>query len=87
MKVVIVEDQPIYRDVFRKLCVHRCGLSVVGEAGEVEEGIALVRAHRPDFLLLDIGLPGREGDGLDVAEAAAQVPALRTLVISCHVCE
>ncbi len=87
MKVVIVEDHAIYRDVLRKLCERDCGYSVVGTADDAATGIALVREHRAELLILDIGLPG-EGDGFSIVEATSDLrPAPRVLVVSSHVCE
>ncbi|MGH7958424.1 MAG: response regulator transcription factor [Opitutaceae bacterium] len=86
MKIVIVEDHQMYRDVFRKICEQECRFAVVGEASDAQTAIALVHTHKPDFVLLDIGLKGI--DGFAVVEAAAQtVLAPRTLVVSAHLTE
>ena len=87
MKVVIVEDQAMYREVLRKICELECGLTVVGTAGNATAGIALLHEHQPEILILDIGLTGAD-DGFAVAEAATRLrPAPRVLVVSSNVCE
>jgi two-component system response regulator NreC len=87
MKVVIVENQAMYRDVLQKICEQECRFIVVGTAGDATAGIALVYEHKPEILILDIGLLG-EKDGFAVVEAtAAQRPAPRVLVLSSHVRE
>jgi DNA-binding NarL/FixJ family response regulator len=62
--VLIVDDDPGFRRVAAELLVDR-GYRVVGEAGGVEEGFALVRASTPDAVLLDVQL--EDGDGISFA--------------------
>ncbi len=52
---------------------------MVGEAADGLEAVAVVRATRPDVLLLDLRMPG--GDGLD-AIAALRGDPVRVLVLS-----
>lgn len=86
MKIVIAEDHAMFREVLRKVCVEECHDPAVGEAGGAAMAITLVQKHRPDALLLDIGLPDK--DGFAVAEAALQVvPSIRILIVSSHLNE
>lgn len=51
------------------------GIEIVGEASNGEEGMGLVRAERPDVLLLDVRMPGRNGlDLLRELQAAGELP-------------
>ncbi len=60
--ILLVEDDPqIRRFVRLALQGENC---TVREAGSVAEGLAATRDHRPDLLILDLGLP--DGDGLDL---------------------
>jgi DNA-binding NarL/FixJ family response regulator len=82
MKIAIVEDERLFRDILRKACTD-LGHDVVGEAGTGREALAIVPAALPDLLILDIHLP--DMDGLDVLRSIRRKRALiRTLVVSAY---
>lgn len=62
-RIVVVEDNPDVRDLLR-LKLGRLGYEVE-TASDGDGGLATILAVRPDFALVDIGLPGR--DGHDIA--------------------
>ncbi len=66
VKLVIVEDHLLFREVLRKLCEKEFGFKVVGEAGTGRAAVDIIRAHQPDIVLLDLNLP--DGDGFDVID-------------------
>jgi DNA-binding NarL/FixJ family response regulator len=66
LRVLIVDDHPLFRAGLRNLLEEVMGIRVVGEAGSVEETHAAVQMLGPDLILLDFDLP--DGSGLDVAE-------------------
>ncbi len=83
MKIAIVEDERLFRDVLRKACTLDLGHEVVGEAGNGREALAIIPATMPDLLVLDIHLP--DMDGLDVLRTLRRKRALiKTLVISSY---
>ncbi|GEP39850.1 hypothetical protein NPS01_35130 [Nocardioides psychrotolerans] len=59
-RVVIIDDTPDLRELLR-LALTRGGFEVVAEAGDGREGIEVVRAHRPDVILLDLAMPVMDG--------------------------
>ena len=61
--VLVVDDQPDIVELVRAY-LERAGFDVVS-AADGEEALLLVRRRHPDLVILDLGLPGR--DGLDVA--------------------
>jgi two-component system LytT family response regulator len=64
--VLVVDDEaPARRRLVRQL-ERLGGVALVGEAGEGEQALAMIRAHAPDLVLLDIDMP--EMDGLELAE-------------------
>ncbi|MCY1140825.1 response regulator transcription factor [Actinoplanes sp. Pm04-4] len=61
IRVLLVDDQPLIRSGFRALLDAEPDVSVVAEAGNGEEGLALARRHRPDIALVDIRMPVVDG--------------------------
>jgi response regulator NasT len=59
-RVVIAEDEAIVRLDLREILEEE-GYEVVGETGRGDEAVALVRAHQPDLVILDIKMPGMDG--------------------------
>lgn len=70
MKVAIVDDEPLARERLRRLIAEFPGYEVVGEAGDGEQALKLIREQQPDLVLLDIRMPGK--DGLQVARELAE---------------
>ncbi|WP_144720044.1 response regulator [Agrococcus jejuensis] len=61
IRVAIVDDQALIRAGLRALVESEGDMHVVGEAATGETAVALVRAERPDVVLMDIRMPGRDG--------------------------
>lgn len=66
IRVVLADDQQLIRAGFRALLEAEDDIDVVGEAATGTDVVALVRAERPDVVLMDIRMPG--GDGLWATE-------------------
>lgn len=58
--VLVADDDPIMRELLASM-LGAAGLQVVGEAWNAERAIELYRKIRPDFVCLDIGMPGQGG--------------------------
>jgi DNA-binding NarL/FixJ family response regulator len=83
MKIAIVEDERLFRDVLRKTCAAELGHEVTGEAGTGREALVVVPAALPDLVLLDIHLP--DMDGLEVLRQLRRRRALlKALLISSY---
>ena len=61
LRVVIADDQALVRAGFRLILETEDGIEVVGEAGDGQEAIGLVRRFRPDVVLMDVRMPGLDG--------------------------
>ena len=83
MKIVIVEDHLMFREILRKVCSRDLHHEVVGEASDGHAAVQLVTQTSPDLVLLDLHLPNLDGFG--VVEALQQAaPKVRMLVLSSH---
>jgi RNA polymerase sigma factor (sigma-70 family) len=83
LRVVIADDHTVVRQGIRGVLESVDGLTVVGEAGDGDEALELVRDLEPDVVVLDVNMPGRTG-----LEAAAALrdegAAARVLILSMH---
>jgi DNA-binding NarL/FixJ family response regulator len=61
IRVVLVDDQSLFRAGIRMVIDSQPDLEVVGEAGDGAEGLRVVRAARPDVVLMDIRMPVMDG--------------------------
>jgi len=61
MNILVVDDQPVVREVHRKLAESAVGGANVHVAGELEAALASARKTSMDLVLLDLGLPGCAG--------------------------
>ena len=60
IRVVIAEDEAIIRMDLRETLEEE-GYDVIGETGRGDEAVEMVRALRPDLVILDIKMPGMDG--------------------------
>lgn len=61
IRVLIADDQALVRGGFRVMVDAMPDMHVVGEAGNGEEAVALVRSERPDVVLMDVRMPVLDG--------------------------
>ena len=81
VRVVLAEDQALVRAGLVTILRSDAAIEVVGEAGDGDEAVQLVAAHRPDVALLDVRMP--RCDGLQATRRiVAENPATRVLVLT-----
>jgi len=61
IRVILVDDHALVRQGFRRIIEEEPGMSVVGEAGTAQDGVALARKERPDVVLMDMSMPDANG--------------------------
>jgi DNA-binding NarL/FixJ family response regulator len=67
MRLVLADDHPLVLDGLEQLFRLERDIEVVARCRDGHEALRAVRQHRPDLLILDIKMPGR--DGLSVLQA------------------
>ncbi len=61
IKVLIVEDSTLFREVFKETLQFRFPLIEIEEAGEGNEALQKIQTFSPDLIFMDIRLPGENG--------------------------
>jgi DNA-binding NarL/FixJ family response regulator len=86
MRVVIGEDSVLLREGAVRL-LEESGIEVVGQAGDAEDLLRKVRAHKPDIAIVDIRMPpDNTDDGLRAAmQIRAELPGTGILILSQYV--
>lgn len=60
-KTLLIEDERLAREELKSLLKNYLEIDIIGEAKNGEEGIALIKEHKPDLVFLDINMPGMNG--------------------------
>jgi two-component system, NarL family, response regulator len=83
LKILLVEDDELFRLGLRVRLEREAGLEIVAEAEDGETAIELVKRHALNIVVLDIGLPGL--GGVETCRQIRQVsPNLPVLVLTSH---
>jgi DNA-binding LytR/AlgR family response regulator len=79
LKTLIVDDEPIARQVLREELESMNGVKVIGEADSGTSALVQISRHKPDLVLLDLQMP--EMGGLEVVRNLRRGPHMPVLVI------
>jgi DNA-binding NarL/FixJ family response regulator len=81
IRVLVVDDHPLFRDGVVAALLTAQDVDVVGEAGDVASAVSSAAELRPDLVLMDLQLP--DGSGVDATRAITQAqPSVRVLVMT-----
>jgi DNA-binding NarL/FixJ family response regulator len=83
IRILIVDDHPMMREGLRTLISREHDLAICGEAETAGQALDAVANLKPDLVLADISLPGRNGVEL-IKDIRSLQPAVLMLVISMH---
>jgi DNA-binding NarL/FixJ family response regulator len=81
VRVLLVDDQPLFREALGVLLGAHDGLEVVGEAGDGADALRQVEALAPDVVLMDLRMPVLDGIEATRRLRAAR-PAVRVLALT-----
>ncbi|MBM0745032.1 response regulator transcription factor (plasmid) [Phormidium sp. CLA17] len=83
LKILLVEDDELFRLGLRVRLEREPGLEIVAEAEDGETAIEMVKSHLLNIVVLDLGLPGL--GGVDACRQIRQLaPNLPVLVLTSH---
>jgi len=81
VRVLIVDDSPLWLDLVRRQLEDDPNVSIIGSASTGLAAVKKAEALRPDLILLDVGLPGM--DGIEAAREIRMVaPRAAILFVS-----
>ena len=83
IRVLLADDHTLVRAGIRALLEKLPGVEVAGEASDGRELLALIKAHQPDVVLMDISMPGLNGLQA-LARITRDFPRVRVLILSMH---
>ncbi len=81
IRLLLVDDQALFREGLRILLEQRDHLVIVGEAGDGEQALDAARFHRPDIILMDLRMP--RVNGVEATRRImAEMPDTRIIVLT-----
>ena len=81
IRVLVVDDQPVYREGLVSIITSQSDLKLVGQARDGLEAVATAKQEKPDVILLDLNMPKQ--DGLTtIPQLRMTVPGARILVLT-----
>jgi DNA-binding NarL/FixJ family response regulator len=84
IRVVVVEDEALFREVLVDALSQKTGLEIVDATDDAEKAIVLARQTKPDVVLMDIELASKV-DGIDAALAIKREnPEIGIVILSAH---
>jgi two-component system LytT family response regulator len=76
VRTLIVDDEPLARRRLRTILAAEPDVDIVGEASSGTAAVVAIAEKRPDLLLLDIQMPGKDGFEVLKAIAGGHQPAV-----------
>ena len=83
LRVVVVDDHPMFRDRLAQIINHELDMAVCGEAGTAQQALETIQQTEPDLAIIDISLDGTSGLEL-IKSIRALGLKISLLVLSMH---
>jgi DNA-binding NarL/FixJ family response regulator len=83
IRVILADDHAVVRKGICDFLEEPGDITVVAEAANGDDALALIREHRPDVAVLDIQMPGRTGLEVTRAVRTEQLP-VGVLILTAH---
>ena len=81
IRILIVDDQVLFREGLRTLLTVQPEFEVIEEAGNGEEALQFIKQDQPDIVLMDLRMPGM--DGVTTTRIVHQeYPAIKIIVLT-----
>lgn len=74
VRVLIVDDEPLARDVIRLMLKEHPQIDIAGECRNGVEAVAMIKRHDPDIVFLDVQMPDLDGFGVIKQVGAENMP-------------
>jgi two-component system, NarL family, response regulator NreC len=83
IRIALADDHAVMRTGLRLVLERQSDFTVIGEASDGREAVALVQKDAPDVLVMDIGMPNL--NGIEAArQVAAAAPKVSVVILSMH---
>lgn len=94
--IVVIDDHPLIRHAIRSLVAERDNLLLVGEGSAGDHLLKLVAEHKPDVVILDLGMPQSSTDSTNattqrfqalphIVKVSREFPDTAVIILSQHV--
>lgn len=84
LRVMLADDETLFRDVIKDMLAQEKGFSVVGEASDGAEAVKVATELKPDVILMDIGMGGGMSGIQATAAITQKFPGIRVLMLSAY---
>jgi DNA-binding NarL/FixJ family response regulator len=83
VRILVVDDHPLFREGLRLALAPHADLELVGAAADAAAALRLVETAQPDVVLCDVNLP--DLDGLELTRRLHRIyPQVRVIVVTLH---
>ncbi len=83
IRVFLVDDHNIFRESLRLLLESASDIDVIGETGEGQAALALIKKKRPDVVIMDVAMPGLNGIEI-TRKITTQFPGVKVIALSAY---
>ncbi len=84
LRILIVDDHPLFRQGLRDLLETHASVEIIGEAGDGSTAVDLTLKLLPDLIFMDIALPGGYGGLEATRRIKVALPQVKVIMLSRH---